>query len=166
LSWSSSLPVASLPYLTLFHGPFASDGPAEAALVSLPALCLRPWLHCASVINNIVPLLLPVLRRHHFPCRVGAFVLRVAIVAHIAFALPPASQTGVCPGTKQLQHALASLPALRPCCCQCCASTAPLVAQVSLPWLRWRCRSWHTRVAACIINWHLPSHDAVATRCW
>jgi hypothetical protein len=76
LSWSSSLPVASLLYLALFHGPFASDGPAEAALVFLPALCLHPWLHC------IAPLLLPVLRRHHFPCCVGAFVL-------VALALLP-----------------------------------------------------------------------------
>ncbi len=69
LSWSLSLPVASLPYLALFRSPFASDGPAEAVLVSLPALCLRPWLHC------IAPSLLPVLRQHHFPCCVGAFVL-------------------------------------------------------------------------------------------
>jgi hypothetical protein len=75
LSWSLSLPVASLPYLASFHGHFASDGPADAALVSLPALCLHPWLYCAGVITNIMLLLLPVLRRHHFPCCVGAFVL-------------------------------------------------------------------------------------------
>ena len=75
LSWSLSLPLASLPYLASFHGHFASDGPADAALVSLLALCLHPWLYCAGVITNIMLLLLPVLRRHHFPCCVGAFVL-------------------------------------------------------------------------------------------
>jgi hypothetical protein len=75
LSWSSSLPVASLPYLASLHNPFASDGPAEAVGVSLLVLCLRPWLHCASIINNIALLLLLVLRQHHFPCCVGAFVL-------------------------------------------------------------------------------------------
>jgi hypothetical protein len=78
LSWSLSSPVASSPYLASFHGPFASDGPAEAVLVSLPALCLHPWLHC------IAPLLLPVLCRHHFPCCVGVFVL-------VALALLPSS---------------------------------------------------------------------------
>ncbi len=71
MSWSLSLPVASLPYLAAFRGPFASDSPAEVALVSLPALCLRPWLTCIAL------LLLPVLCHHHFPCPVGTFVLVV-----------------------------------------------------------------------------------------
>ena len=43
-----------------------------------------------------------------------------------------------------MQPALASLPASRPCCCQRCAGIVPLVARVSLPSLRWCCRSWHT----------------------
>jgi hypothetical protein len=82
LSWSSSLPVASLQYLALFHGDLASDGPEDAALVSLLALCWRPWPHCTGIITNIALLLLPGLRRHHCPCCVGAFAL-------IALALLP-----------------------------------------------------------------------------
>jgi hypothetical protein len=64
LSWLSSLPVASLSYLVLFHGDFASDGPADAALVSLPALCWHPWPYCAGIITNIVLSLLPALCWH------------------------------------------------------------------------------------------------------
>jgi hypothetical protein len=75
LSWSSSLPVASLLYLALFRGDFASDGPADAALVSLLALCWRPWPHCAGVITNIALLSLPALRWHHCPHCMGVFVL-------------------------------------------------------------------------------------------
>jgi hypothetical protein len=48
------------------------------------------------------------------------------IVALFAFALPPASQTGICPVTKQLQHALASLLALRHCCCRVALASSPL----------------------------------------
>jgi hypothetical protein len=84
LPWSSSLPVASLPYLVLFHGDLASDGPVDAALVSLPALCWCPWLHCAGVITNIALLLLPALRRHHCPHCVGTFAL-------VTLALLPSS---------------------------------------------------------------------------
>jgi hypothetical protein len=75
LSWSSSLPVASLPYLVSFHGDLASDGPADVALVSLPALCWHPWPHCTGVITNIALSLLLVLRRHHCPHCVGTFSL-------------------------------------------------------------------------------------------
>ncbi len=124
-----------------------------AVLASLAAL------HCPIVVASVAPASFSLSCGRFFPCRAG-------IVALIAFALPPALQTGVCPGTKQSQHLLASLPVSRPCCCQCCTGTIPLVAQVSLPWLRWRCRSWHTRISARITNWYLPSHDAVGTRCW
>ncbi len=82
LSWSLSLPLASLPYLPSFHGDLSSNGQADAALVSLPALCWRPWPHCAGVITNIALSLLPAMRRHHCPCRVGAFAL-------VALALLP-----------------------------------------------------------------------------
>jgi hypothetical protein len=131
LLWSSSLPVASFPYLALFHGPFASDGPAEAALESLPALCLHPWLHCASVINNIAPLLLPVLRRHHFPCRVGAFVL-------VALPLLP-----TLPLRHRQHHELASAQAQSSCNtrwrhCQHCALVVANVAPAPSPSLH-RC---------------------------
>jgi hypothetical protein len=75
LLWSSSLPMASLPYLASFHGDFASDGPADTALVSLPALCWRPWPYCTGIITNIALLTLPALHRHHCPCCMGAFAL-------------------------------------------------------------------------------------------
>jgi hypothetical protein len=143
MSWSSSLPVASLAYLALFHGPFASDGPAEAALVSLPALCLRPWLHCIAL------LLLPVLRWHHFPCRVGAFVL-------IALALLPSLPLRCCQhrevASSQAQSscntcwchcqyralvvadvAPAPSPLLRRCLCPGCAGVAALGTPASPP---------------------------------
>jgi hypothetical protein len=143
-----------------------SDGPANAALVSLPVLCWRPWPHCTGVITNIALLLLPALRRHHCPRCVGAFVLVALawlpllplrcrqhhelastqsqssrntrwhrcqhcaiVVANVAPALlpllrghlcpcragaaalgtpalPPASQTGICPVMTQLRHVL------------------------------------------------------------
>jgi hypothetical protein len=75
LSWPSSSPVASLPYLVSFHGDLAFDGPAGAALVSLPALCWRPWLHCAGIITNIALSLLLALRWHHCPYCMSAFAL-------------------------------------------------------------------------------------------
>jgi hypothetical protein len=83
LSWSLSLPMASLPYLALFHGDLASDGPADAALVSLPVLRWRPWphcasssptlcccchRHCASIIALVAWALLPSLRWHFHLC--------------------------------------------------------------------------------------------------
>ncbi len=75
LSWSSSLPVASLPYLALFHGDLALDGPANAALAFLLALYWHPCPHCAGVIVNIALLLLPALHWRHRRCCVAAFAL-------------------------------------------------------------------------------------------
>jgi hypothetical protein len=63
----------------------AFDGPADAALVSLLALCWRPWPHYAGVITNIaLSSLSPALCRHHCPRCMGAFAL-------IALALLPLS---------------------------------------------------------------------------
>jgi hypothetical protein len=136
LSWSSSLPVASLPYLASFRGPFASDGPAEAALVSLQALCLRPWLHC------IAPSLLPVLHRHHFPCPVGAFALVVLALLpssplrchqHRKLASAQAqSSRNKCWRHRQYHAlvvadvALSPSPSLRRCLCPGCAGVTAL----------------------------------------
>ncbi len=125
---------------------------AGVVLASLAAL------HCPVVVASVASALFSLSCGRFCPCCAG-------IVALIALALLPALRTGICPGTKQLQQALASSSVSRPCCCQCCAGTIPLIAQVSLPWLHWHCHSWTTRVAPCITNWHLPSHDAVATRC-
>jgi hypothetical protein len=142
LSWSSSLPVASSPYLALSCGPFASDGPAEAALVSLLALCLRPWLHCTSVITNIAPLLLPVLRQHHFPCRMGAFILvllallpSLLLRCHQHRKLVSAQAQSSCNTCwRHPQHralvvanvAPAPFPSLRRCLCPGCAGVTAL----------------------------------------
>ncbi len=131
LSWSLSLPVASLLYLGSFHHPFASDGLAEALLVSLLALCLHPWLHCTSVINNIALLLLPVLRQHHFPCCVGAFVL-------VALPLLPTLPLR-CRQHRELASAQAQ-SSRNTCWCHCqhCALVVANVALAPSPSLR-RC---------------------------
>jgi hypothetical protein len=72
-----------LPYPALFHGDLALDGPADAALAYLLALCWHPCPHwCAGVIANIALSLLPALRWHHCHCRAGAFAL-------VALALLP-----------------------------------------------------------------------------
>jgi hypothetical protein len=149
LLWSSSLPVASLPYLALFCGHFASDGPADAALVSLLALCLHPWLHCASVITNIRLSLLPVLRWHHFPRRMGAFVLvALALLPLSSFRrhqhrkLASAQAQGSCNMRwRHCQHhalvvadvATASSHSLCGCLCPCCTGVATLGTPALLP---------------------------------
>jgi hypothetical protein len=65
------------------------------------------WRHCQHpaviLVAGVVPAPLPSSRGCFCPCCAG-------IVALVAFALPPASQTGICPVTKQSRHALASLP--------------------------------------------------------
>jgi hypothetical protein len=111
-------------------------------LVSLPALCLRPWLHCTGIITNITLLLLPVLRRHCFPCCLGAFVL-VTLASlptsssrcHQHRELASAQAQGSCNTCwRHPQHralvvantAPASSPLLRGCLCPCCAGVAAL----------------------------------------
>ncbi len=111
-------------------------------MVSLLALCLHPWLHCANVINNIAPLLLPVLLRHHFPCCMGAFVL-VALPLlptlplhcrqHCELASAQA-QSSCNTGWRHCQHcalvvanvAPAPSPLLHRCLCPGCAGVAAL----------------------------------------
>jgi hypothetical protein len=122
------------------------------ALMSSPTLCCCCQCQCCAGVIALVAWGL-------FPCCTGT-------VALLAFTLLPALQTGICPVMKQWQHTLASLPALRHYCCWRCAGIVALVARAPLPLLRWCCRPRHTRVTASIMNWHLPSHDAVATRCW
>ncbi len=61
--------------------------------------------------------------------------------------------------------ALASLPAL--CCCPCCWHCTGIIAIIAwalLPLSRWHCCPRCLCIAASIGNWHLPSHNAVATR--
>ncbi len=120
------------------------------APASSPTLRCRCCRHCSGIIALVAWALLPSLRWHCCP---------------VAFASPPALQTGICL-IKQLRHALVSLPASRRCRCWRRAGIIALVAWASLPLLHWCCCPWHTRVAASIMNWHLPSHDAVATCCW
>ncbi len=70
-----SSPAALSPYLALFPSNLVSNGPADAALVSLSALHWHPCLHCAGGITSIVLLSSPALHRHHSPCRMGIFAL-------------------------------------------------------------------------------------------
>ncbi len=70
-----SSPAALSPYLVLFPGNLVSNGPANAALVSLLALRWHPCLHHASGITSIALLSSPALRRHHCPRCVGIFAL-------------------------------------------------------------------------------------------
>jgi hypothetical protein len=148
LLWSSS-PVASLLYLALFHSDLASAGPVDAALVSLPALCWRPWPHCTGVITNLTLSLLPPLRQHHCLCCVSAF-------APVVLALLPLSPLHCRQHSKlasaqsqnscnmrwhHCQHraidvagvAPALFPLLRRCLCPCCAGVATLSAPALPP---------------------------------
>jgi hypothetical protein len=105
---------------------------ARIALASLPALCCCPCCrHCAGVIALVAWALLPLLHGRFSPCCAG-------IVALVAFASLPALQTGGCPITKQLQHALASLPGSCHHCCRRSAGIVALIPRASLPSLRWR----------------------------
>jgi hypothetical protein len=104
LLWSSSSPVALLPYPVLFHGDFVFDGLTDAALASLPALC---FVTRAGIIASIASLLLPALRQHCCPRCAG-------VVTLVTPALLPASQSGICPVMTQMRHVAgeASLPCL------------------------------------------------------
>jgi hypothetical protein len=72
------------------HGDLACNGPAKAALASLPELHWHPCPHVAGIIASFALSLL-------CPCLAG-------IDGLVAPALPPASQTGVCPVPTQLGH--------------------------------------------------------------
>jgi hypothetical protein len=82
-------------------------------------------LACEGKSSPLKTSLLTVLTETPCPLLVGTLV--------DPFASPPASQTGVCPVTKQLQHVLALLPAPRPCRCRHSAGIVALITRVSLP---------------------------------
>jgi hypothetical protein len=67
---------------------------AGVVLASLAALRRHHHQHCAVIVAAVAPTSLPLLHGHFCPRRAG-------IVALVAFALLPASQTGVCLVTKQ-----------------------------------------------------------------
>jgi hypothetical protein len=67
--------LAQGPYPASCHGDLAFDGLADAALVSLLALCWHPCPHPAGIIASLVLSLLPALRRRCCPCCAGAFAL-------------------------------------------------------------------------------------------
>jgi hypothetical protein len=58
---------------------------------------------------------------------------------------------------------LASLPTLHCCCCRHWAGIINLVARVPMPLLHWHCCPCRLCITTSIVNWHLPSHKAVAT---
>jgi urea transporter len=108
------------------------QGPAGAAQV-FAGIALAFCLHPAGVIASIVLLsnrhyagIIAVLRGRFCPCHASIFVL-------IAFALPPASRSGICPVTKQSRRVLASLPTPRHCYCWRSASIVALVTRAFLP---------------------------------
>ncbi len=144
--------MASLPYLAPFHGDLASDGPADAALVSLLALCWRPWPHCAGIITNIALLSLLALRWHHCPRCMGAFALVMLALLpllllhcrqHCKLASAQ-SQSSRDTHWRHCQHhtvvvvgvAPALLPSLRGCLCPRCAGIAALGTPALLPALQ------------------------------
>jgi hypothetical protein len=156
---------------------------ASIALASLPAL------HCCCCQHSLV--WSPLSQGHHHPHCAGAIAL-------VTPMLPPASQTGVCPVRKQLQHFGISGIVARCCARRCSPATWPLVVRLMQRWhfcqhcagvlayivlvslpacavvivgvalallpLSCRCLCPHcTHIVTSIANWHLPSHDAVAT---
>jgi hypothetical protein len=70
-------PAASSPYLALFPSNLVSNGPADAALVSLSVLRWHPFMHPAGGITSIVLSSSPALRRRHCPHCMGIFALIV-----------------------------------------------------------------------------------------
>jgi hypothetical protein len=123
---------------------------ARIVLVSLPTLRCCRCQHCASVIALVARAPLPLLCWHCCPpclC-VAASIVNWHLPSHKAVA----TRVGVIASIAPLL-----LPELRRHCA--------LVTWVSLPLSHWRCCPCHTRVAASITKWYLPSHDAVATHC-
>ncbi len=113
-----NIALSLLPALCWHHCPCRVGAFALVALTLLPSLPSRHrqhrelasaqsqssrnmrWHHCqyrAVVIASIAPALSPSLHRHLCPCCTGAATLGTP-------ALPPASQTGICPVMTQLHH--------------------------------------------------------------
>ncbi len=101
------------------------EGRSHYLVVELVVCADTCNLACKGKLSPLKTSLLTVLLEKPCPLLVGTLV--------DPFALSPASQTGVCPVTKQSQHVLASLPALHPCCCWHSAGIVALVTRVSLP---------------------------------
>jgi hypothetical protein len=166
------LPVASSLYPASAHSDSAFNGLAKAAmaflqhcagvlariaLTSLPASSCPCCRRCASVVAKLAfegpaggALAFAGIALAFCPHSAGvitSFVL-LSLCRHCA----PALQTVICPVTKQLQHLLASLPALRHCRCRHSAGIVALITLASMLLLHWRCRLQHTPIAASITN--------------
>ncbi len=101
------------------------EGPSRYLVVELVVCADACNLACEGKSSPLETSSLTVSMEKPCPLLVGTLV--------DPFALPPASQTGICPVTKQSQHMLASLPALHPCCCWHSTGIVTLVTRVSLP---------------------------------
>jgi hypothetical protein len=133
----------------------ASDGLANAALVSLPALRWHPWPHCAGIITNIALSLLPALLWHHCPRCVGAFALValallpccLRVTTSIANWHLPNQAVATCAG---VIASIAPLSLLASCWhhCPCCVGIFAPVALVLLPLAHPRCRQHHELASA------------------
>ncbi len=121
------------------------------APVSSPTLHCCCCQRCAGIIAHVAWALLPLLHWHCCPCC-------LCVTASIAnWPLPSYEAVATCAGVIASIAPL-SLPALRRHCCPRRAGVFAPFALALLP--------LHTCVAASITNWHLASHDAVATRRW
>jgi hypothetical protein len=128
--YSSSLPVALLPYLVSLHG----DWPSMVWPMQRRCLCR----HCTGVLSRIALASLPALRMHC--CRRCAGTVAQASLLHpvdVIALVPPASplvlRTGVHPVLMPLQPGIFTR-----------------IVLASLLALRWCSRPHHTGIVACI----------------
>jgi hypothetical protein len=188
---STNATLVSLPVLR-WHPCLRCAGIiASIALSSLPALRCHRCRRCTGVVACLLLASLPSLHLHcrlHRPC-IGASIANWRLPNLDAATTHPRTWRCCrghfpcsCPCCHTWRCSTATLLSMvrlmqRWHLCQRCACNtrwrhhqhrAVVVAGVtpaSLPSLRWRCHPRYTRVAASIMNWHLPIHDTDATRC-
>jgi hypothetical protein len=143
-------PVVSLLYLASAHSNLAFNGLAEAAMAFF-------W-RCAGVLARITLPSLPLLS---CPCcrRCAGIVTKLAFKspagAVLAFAGVALAFCLHCAGVIACIMLSSLPPALCQHRCHCHAGAFALLC--------WHCCPRRLCIAASIANWHLPSHEAVAT---
>jgi hypothetical protein len=157
---------------------------ASIALLSLPTLCWRCYQRRAGLFALIAPALPPALQISVCPTkaqlqhiRVCGVVVVVIVLARGLIAVPNHSMGTWPQMVWRMQRwclcwccagilcriAPVSSPTLRCCCCRHCAGIIALVAWALLSLSCWHCCPRCLCIAASIANWHLSSHEAVAT---
>ncbi len=150
LSRSTSLPMASLLYPALAHSNLAFNGLAKAAMAFFwrcagvfARIALGHCQHQAVLVASVAPALLL-----SWPSKVRPMPRWHLPALRLCFA----------------RIALASLPAS--CCHPChrrCTGVIALVVWALLPLSRWHLCPCRLCLVSSIANWHLPSHETVAT---